>query len=136
VQWSHNGWKLHLWDTDSHTKSQLSGLSLEVLLDQLHVHAASLPIYLWEPPNASSTRNLALAKAEASIRRAMPSRSAVRQLATSPQEFQANVERRMKGSFRTGPEEAAVEVTPAAEEWVEVSCGAQQGSKKFAELGK
>jgi hypothetical protein len=109
-------------------------------LDQLRLHAISLPVYLWEPQHPSDTKKSAIDQVEARLKKMVPSRAAVRRLATTPQGFQAEVERLMEGGVLTGLEGAvghgsAVPKGPAGEvsgDWVELSSGVHHGWETLA----
>ena len=123
--WSHSGWTLHLWDTHSHTKSRLSGLSLEVLLDQIQAHVAQPPVFFWMPPVATAAPDAQVAAGEAALRRAFAGmRAAVRRVSAPLQGFERAVEAHMQGGVAVGGE-TGVNVQDAGPwEWVDSTTGA------------
>lgn len=122
--WSHSGWTLHLWDTHSHTKSRLAGLSLEVLLDQIQAHVAQPPVFFWVPPVATAALDAQVAAGEAALRRAFAgTRAAVRRVAAPVDEFECAVEAHMQGGVTVGDEGAEDVIGSGPWDWVDSTAG-------------
>jgi hypothetical protein len=126
--WSHAGWTLHHWDLDTRTMWTASGLSREVLLDQVQAHATQPPVYLWLPPAAAGG---AVAREASALRpqlqRLFPeSRGVVRGIGGPAEGFAATVQRLIEGTVtQEQPGQPAGAAEGQTLSWTTIASGVQ-----------